>query len=83
MPCFEWFAKQSEKYRESVLPSQVKARVSIEAGLTSPWRSIVGDSGISIGIDHYGASADYKTLYKEFGLTAQAVVEAGKKAVGR
>jgi transketolase len=83
MPCFEWFAQQPQQYRQSVLPSEIKARVSIEAGLTSSWRSIVGDSGISIGIDHYGASADYKTLYKEFGLTAQAVVEAGKKVVGR
>jgi transketolase len=83
MPCFEWFAQQSERYRQSVLPSEVRARVSIEAGLTSSWRPVVGDSGISIGIDHYGASADYKTLYKEFGITSQAVVEAGKKVVGK
>ncbi len=83
MPCFEWFAQQSEEYRQSVLPSQIKARVSIEAGLTSSWREIVGDSGIAIGIDHYGASADYKTLYREFGLTSEAVVAAGKKAVGK
>ncbi len=83
MPCFEWFAQQSEQYRRSVLPDEVRARVSIEAGLTSSWRSVVGDSGTSIGIDHYGASADYKTLYKEFGITSQAVVEAGKKVVGK
>jgi transketolase len=83
MPCFEWFAQQPEQYRQSVLPKDVKARVSIEAGLTSSWREIVGDKGISIGIDHYGASADYKTLYKEFGITSEAVVLAGKKAVGK
>ena len=83
MPCFEWFAQQPEKYRQSVLPKDVKARVSIEAGLTSSWREVVGDHGISIGIDHYGASADYKTLYKEFGITSDAVVAAGKKAVGK
>ena len=83
MPCFEWFAQQPEQYRQSVLPKDVKARVSIEAGLTSSWREVVGDKGISIGIDHYGASADYKTLYKEFGITSEAVVLAGKKAVGK
>lgn len=83
MPCFEWFAQQPEQYRQSVLPKDVKARVSIEAGLTSSWREVVGDEGSSIGIDHYGASADYKTLYKEFGITSEAVVLAGKKAVGK
>ena len=83
MPCFEWFAQQPEQYRQSVLPKDVKARVSIEAGLTSSWREVVGDKGISIGINHYGASADYKTLYKEFGITSEAVVLAGKKAVGK
>lgn len=75
-PCIEWFAEQSEAYRESVLPSAVKARVSVEAGLTSGWRGIVGDAGASIGIDHYGASADYATLYREFGITTDAVVAA-------
>jgi transketolase len=59
----------------------VKARVSVEAGLTSGWREFVGDSGVSVGIDHYGASADYKTLYKEFGITTEAVVEAAKKSM--
>jgi transketolase len=79
-PCLEWFDEQSDKYRESVLPSSVKARVSIEAGLTMGWRKYVGDSGASIGIDHYGASADYTTLYREFGITTEAVVAAAKKA---
>ena len=79
-PCLEWFEEQSAEYRESVLPSSVKARVSIEAGLTMGWRKYVGDAGISIGIDHYGASADYATLYREFGITTEAVVAAAKKA---
>ena len=79
-PCLEWFEEQSDMYRESVLPSSVKARVSIEAGLTMGWRKYVGDSGASIGIDHYGASADYATLYREFGITTEAVVAAAKKA---
>jgi transketolase len=79
-PCLEWFEEQSTEYRESVLPSSVKARVSIEAGLTMGWRKYVGDQGASIGIDHYGASADYVTLYREFGITTEAVVAAAKKA---
>ena len=79
-PCLEWFEEQSAEYRESVLPSSVKARVSIEAGLTMGWRKYVGDAGVSIGIDHYGASADYATLYREFGITTEAVVAAAKKA---
>ncbi len=79
-PCLEWFEEQTAEYRESVLPSSVKARVSIEAGLTMGWRMYVGDAGVSIGIDHYGASADYATLYREFGITTEAVVAAAKKA---
>ena len=79
-PCLEWFEEQSDSYRESVLPAAVKARVSIEAGLTMGWRRYVGDSGVSIGIDHYGASADYATLYREFGITTEAVVAAAKNA---
>jgi transketolase len=79
-PCLEWFEEQSEAYRESVLPKAVTARVSIEAGLTMGWRKYVGDQGLSIGIDHYGASADYATLYREFGITTEAVVAAAKKA---
>jgi len=82
-PCLEWFEEQSESYRESVLPTNVKARVSIEAGITSFWRSYVGDHGIAIGIDHFGASADYKTLYQEFGITTQAVIDAANKVLGK
>ena len=81
-PCLEWFDAQSKDYQESVLPKQVKVRVSIEAGVTDGWRKYVGDNGESIGIDHFGASADYKTLFTEFGITTNKVVEAAKKVLG-
>jgi transketolase len=80
-PCLEWFAEQSPDYRESVLPSTVKARVSVEAGLSLGWREIVGDYGHSVSIEHYGASADYKTLFREFGITVEAVEAAAEKAL--
>ena len=82
MPCVEWFQAQPKDYRDSVLPPNVKARVSIEAGLTSGWREIVGDSGASIGINQYGASADYKTLFKEFGITTENLVIQAKQLIG-
>ena len=81
-PCLEWFDAQSEAYRNSVLPPAVKARVSIEAGLTAGWHKYVGDNGISVGIDHFGASADYKTLFSKFGITTEAVVAAAKQSLG-
>ena len=75
MPCVEIFREQPQAYRDEVLPPSVRARVSIEAGITPPWREFVGDGGRSIGIDHYGASANGSTLYREFGITVEAVVE--------
>ena len=80
-PSLEWFAEQDEAYRESVLPKSVTARVSVEAGSVLTWRGIVGDRGRSIGIDHFGASADYKTLFQKFGITAEAVVEAARETL--
>ncbi|MGI6877517.1 transketolase [Microbacterium sp. gxy059] len=80
-PSLEWFAEQSEEYRESVLPSSVKARVSVEAGVAQPWRGIVGDAGRSVSIEHFGASADYKTLFEKFGITTEAVVEAARETL--
>jgi len=80
-PSLEWFAEQDEAYRESVLPSSVKARVSVEAGSALTWRGIVGDAGRSVAIDHFGASADYKTLFEKFGITAEAVVEAARETL--
>ncbi|MFJ4029407.1 transketolase [Paenarthrobacter sp. NPDC089989] len=76
MPSVEWFKTQDEAYRESVLPSSVKARVSVEAGLSLGWREFVGDAGRSISLEHFGASADYKRLFTEFGITAEAVTAA-------
>lgn len=80
-PSLEWFAEQDEAYRESVLPRAVKARVSVEAGIALPWRDIVGDGGRSVSIEHFGASADYKTLYQKFGMTAEAVVAAARETI--
>jgi len=81
MPCVEWFAAQDPAYRDLVLPPSVRARVSVEAGITSGWEKFIGDAGRSVGVDHYGASADYKTLYREFGVTADAVVAAARESM--
>ncbi len=81
MPCREWFDKQDQAYREEVLPPSVKARVSVEAGVSQGWREIVGDAGRMISIDHFGASADYERLYQEFGITAEAVTQAAYDSV--
>ncbi|EPR75658.1 Transketolase [Leifsonia rubra CMS 76R] len=80
-PSLEWFHEQSAEYRESVLPSAVRARVSVEAGLAVGWREYVGDSGRSVSIEHFGASADYKTLFREFGITTEAVVAAARDSL--
>ncbi len=81
MPCREWFDKQDQAYREEVLPPSVRARVSVEAGISQGWREVVGDAGRMVSIDHFGASADYETLYREFGITAEAVTEAAYDSV--
>ena len=81
MPCVEWFEDQDQAYRDMVLPPQVKARVSVEAGVKQGWREYVGDAGRIVSIDHYGASADYQRLYTEFGMTAQAVVDAARSSI--
>ncbi|GHG40696.1 transketolase [Sinomonas cellulolyticus] len=81
MPCVEWFDAQDPDYRESVLPAAVRARVSVEAGVALTWRRFVGDAGRSVSLEHYGASADYKTLFTEFGITAEAVTAAAKDSI--
>ena len=80
-PSLEWFAEQDEAYRESVLPAAVRARVSVEAGLALGWREHIGDAGRSVSIEHFGASADYKTLFREFGITTEAVVSAARETI--
>nr|WP_307816564.1 transketolase [Nocardioides sp. DJM-14] len=81
MPCREWFDAQDQAWRDSVLPPSVKARVSVEAGISQGWRDIVGDAGRSVSLEHFGASADYATIYREFGITAEAVVTAAKESI--
>ncbi|MCW2621846.1 MAG: tkt, partial [Frankiales bacterium] len=81
LPCWEWFAEQDEAYRNEVLPPSVRARVSVEAGVPMGWRDFVGDAGRIVGLNHYGASAAYSTLYEEFGLTQEAVVAAARESV--
>lgn len=77
-PCLEWFDEQSADYREAVLPAAVTARVSVEAGLALGWSRYLGVSGRSVSIEHFGASADYQTLFREFGMTADAVADAAE-----
>jgi transketolase len=79
-PCLEWFEEQSSQYKESVLPSTVTARVSVEAGLSLGWSKYV-PSGANVSIEHFGASADYKTLFQKFGMTTDAVVKAARSVL--
>jgi transketolase len=83
MPCVEWFTEQDESYRREVLPPTIPARVSVEAGITPPWKLFVGDAGGSIGVDHYGASAAYQKIYEEFGITAERVAAAANDSLAR
>ncbi|MFJ3141910.1 transketolase [Streptomyces halstedii] len=81
MPCREWFAAQPLAYQDEVLPPAVRARVSVEAAVGQGWREVVGDAGRIVSLEHYGASADYQTLYKEFGITPEAVAAAARDSV--
>jgi transketolase len=80
-PCMEWFAEQTQAYRDSVIPPAVLARVSVEAGISMSWDKLVGSNGRSVSIEHFGASADYKTLFREFGITSDAVVAAARESL--
>ncbi|MXP22212.1 transketolase [Gordonia sp. HNM0687] len=81
MPCVEWFESQDQNYRDQVLPPTVKARVSVEAGIAMSWHKIVGGFGECVSLEHYGESADYKTLYAEFGITPDATVAAAQRSI--
>ncbi|HZB30942.1 MAG TPA: transketolase [Streptosporangiaceae bacterium] len=81
MPCVEWFEAQDEAYRQRVLPPAVRARVSVEAGIALGWRGYVGDVGESVSLEHFGASADYKTLFQQFGFTPERVVAAARASL--
>ena len=82
-PCLEWFNEQTDSYKEQVLPKAIKMRVSIEAGVAQGWRDYIGDAGIAISLEHYGASASAATLFKEYGFTAENVVAKVLKALGK
>lgn len=81
MPCREWFDAQDAAYRDSVIPPHVKARVSVEAGVAQGWREIVGDHGRMVSLEHFGGSAAFDTLYREFGITAEAVTLAAEESI--
>jgi len=81
VPCMEWFDEQDADYRESVLPSAVRARVSVEAGIAMPWRGWVGDAGRSVSIETFGASGDGAALFAEYGIDAEHVVAAARQTL--
>ncbi|MGW2298656.1 transketolase [Streptomyces violaceorubidus] len=81
MPSVEWFEQQDQGYRDSVLPPSVKARVAVEAGIGLTWHKYVGDAGRIVSLEHFGASADAKVLFEEFGFTAENVASAAKESL--
>ena len=83
LPSWELFEAQTEEYRESVLPGNIKARISIEAGVTFGWERYVGSEGKTIGIDRFGASAPFNVLLEKFGLTPDRVVTEALKMLNR
>ena len=80
-PCLEWFMEQSESYRNEVLPKSIKARVSIEAGVAQPWYRFIGDSGIAISVEKFGASASGDIMFREYGFTVENIVNAVKESI--
>ena len=82
-PCLEWFSAQDRDYRESVLPSNVRARVSIEAGIAQGWRDLIGDCGVAVSLEHFGASASASKLFSEFGFTPEKVAAAARESISK
>ena len=80
-PCLEWFAEQDQAYKDSVLPKSIALKVSIEVGIAQGWRELIGDAGIAISLEHYGASADAKKLFNEFGFSVEAITTKIKAAL--
>jgi transketolase len=80
-PCLEWYSEQDQRYKDKVLPPSIKLKVSIEVGIAQGWHKLIGDSGITISLEHYGASADAKRLFKEFGFSVEAIVAKIKAAL--
>ncbi|APT07527.1 transketolase [Corynebacterium glutamicum] len=81
VPCMDWFQEQDAEYIESVLPAAVTARVSVEAGIAMPWYRFLGTQGRAVSLEHFGASANYQTLFEKFGITTDAVVAAAKDSI--
>jgi transketolase len=83
MPCQEWFREQDVAYKQSVLPSNVPARVAVEAGIPMSWLDLIGPAGETVTIDHYGASAPFQVLFEQFGFTPDRVVAAARASLSR
>ncbi|NBE98660.1 transketolase [Nonomuraea sp. KC401] len=83
MPCVEWFNGQDTAYRQTVLPASIRARVAVEAGVALGWHQFVGECGEVVGLEHFGASAPYKTVYEQFGLTAERVAAAAHASLAK
>lgn len=81
-PCLEWFDRQSQVYKDEVLPKSVALRISVEAGIAQGWRDYIGENGFSISLEHYGASASATTLFSEFGFTPEHIVEEVLRRLG-
>ncbi|MFB6709863.1 transketolase [Streptomyces sp. NPDC056333] len=81
MPSVEWFEEQDQAYKDSVLPPSVKARVAVEAGIGLTWYRYVGDAGRIVSLKHFGASADAKVLFREFGFTGEHVAAAARESL--
>jgi transketolase len=82
-PCLEWFSSQERDYRDSVLPPAVRARVSIEAGIAQGWREWIGDCGVAVSLEHFGASASASKLFSEFGFTPEKVADAARESIAK
>lgn len=80
-PCLEWFSEQPAEYQNAVLPSNIKARVSIEAGISQPWYRLIGDAGVAVSLEHYGASASAPVLFEKFGFTVDNVIKAARESI--
>lgn len=82
-PSLEWFLEQEQSYQDQVLPKQIRARVSIEAGIAMPWHKLIGDAGVAVSLEHFGASASASVLFNEFGFNVDNVVTAAKESIAK
>lgn len=82
-PCLEWFEGQDEAYKNTVLPPEIKARVSIEAGINQGWHKYIGDHGESVSLEHFGASASANVLFREFGFTPERIADAARSSIAK